>query len=253
QVTWETAMPLFQNFALGITDADLLKIPVDTESINPELDTDGDGYKDEHELKNGYNPYNPQPVKFNLDNKVGQRLKGRLLLQVQQGGAIWYVDIDGIRHNVRWNNLMYLFTTLALGITDSDLGEVGNVETANWQTYTNNEYGFEVKYPSTWNLEDNKELYLFTISENQGCKFIGGSFGSGLPSDYSYTIEKVIIDGRNFTKKFWKDGSGNIKYVIINDIPIGDGLQLTDQDNDSISQVCLDNFNQILSTFKFSK
>ncbi|MBU4360467.1 hypothetical protein KKA66_01255, partial [Patescibacteria group bacterium] len=41
QVTWETAMPLFQNFALGITDADLLKIPVDTESINPELDTDG--------------------------------------------------------------------------------------------------------------------------------------------------------------------------------------------------------------------
>ncbi|MBU4482393.1 hypothetical protein KKC16_03020, partial [Patescibacteria group bacterium] len=61
------------------------------------------------------------------------------------------------------------------------------------------------------------------------------------------------IDGRNFTKKFWKDGSGNIKYVIINDIPIGDGLQLTDQDNDSISQVCLDNFNQILSTFKFSK
>ena len=58
-------------------------------------------------------------------NSITNRLKGRLLLQVEQGGAIWYVDINGIRHNVRWNNLMDLFTRLALGITDKDLAEVG--------------------------------------------------------------------------------------------------------------------------------
>jgi len=37
------------------------------------------------------------------------RLKGKLLLQVEQGGAIWYVDKDGYRHSVTWNNLMDLF------------------------------------------------------------------------------------------------------------------------------------------------
>ena len=121
QVTWETAMPLFQDFALGITDNDLLKIPAKTESINPDLDTDGDGYKDEHELKNGYSPYNSQSVKFKLDNKVGQRLKGRFLLQVQKNGAIWYVDSNGYRHSVRWDNLRPIFESLALGITNFDL------------------------------------------------------------------------------------------------------------------------------------
>ncbi|MCG2686811.1 hypothetical protein L6278_01575 [Candidatus Parcubacteria bacterium] len=120
-VKWNNALLIFQMFALGITDNDLLKIPAKTESIYPDLDTDGDGYKDEHELKNGYSPYNSQSVKFKLDNKVGQRLKGRFLLQVQKQGAIWYVDSNGYRHSVRWNNLKPLFESLALGITNFDL------------------------------------------------------------------------------------------------------------------------------------
>ena len=63
-------------------------------------------------------------------NSITNRLKGRLLLQVQKGGAIWYVDVNGLRHNVRWNNLMDLFRKLALGITNADLNkvEVGSLE-----------------------------------------------------------------------------------------------------------------------------
>ena len=84
-------------------------------------------------------------------NSITNRLKGRLLLQVEKGGAIWYVDINGIRHNVRWNNLMDLFTRLALGITDKDLAEVGE----DLLTYRNSGYGFEFKHPSTSNwVED---------------------------------------------------------------------------------------------------
>ncbi|MFH1457363.1 MAG: CARDB domain-containing protein [Patescibacteria group bacterium] len=92
-VTFANALPLFENLALGITDADLTKIPV--VGSNETGDT---------ALKN--------------------RLRGWLLLQVEKGGAIWYVDKDGYRHNVTWNNLMDLFRKLALGITDNDLNKI---------------------------------------------------------------------------------------------------------------------------------
>ena len=123
-VRWNTALGIFQKFALGITDGDLLKIPVDINSVYPELDTDGDGYKDRKELMNGYNPYNSQPVKFMLDNNFGKRLKGKFLLQVQKSGAIWYVAENGYRYSVRMNNLDELFKSLALGITNNDLNKI---------------------------------------------------------------------------------------------------------------------------------
>ncbi|MFH1890326.1 MAG: hypothetical protein ABIJ91_02030 [Candidatus Kuenenbacteria bacterium] len=98
-VTWANALPLFQKLSLGITDADLTKIPA-----------------------TGSN----QAGNVSMRN----RLKGKLLLQVQQGGAIWYIDDNGYRHNVTWDNLMPLFQSLALGITNADLSKipVGNLE-----------------------------------------------------------------------------------------------------------------------------
>lgn len=128
QVTFANALSLFENFALGITNADLIKIPANIESIPSELDTDNDGYKDRTELQHNYSPYIPGNYKgkFTIDNNLTNRLKGRLLLQVEQKGAIWYVDHTGIRYNVRWDNLMNLFRSLALGITDADLALVGN-------------------------------------------------------------------------------------------------------------------------------
>ncbi|MBU4360739.1 hypothetical protein KKA66_02725 [Patescibacteria group bacterium] len=92
-VTWANALPLFEKLSLGITDSDLSQIPV----------------------------ANSQQIgNWSLRN----RLKGRLLLQVEQRGAIWYVDQDGYRHSVTWNNLMPLFESLALGITNNDLYKI---------------------------------------------------------------------------------------------------------------------------------
>ena len=98
-VTWANALALFRKLSLGITDADLAKIPI----------------SGSNEVGN---------------NSIRNRLKGKLLLQVQQGGAIWFVDKDGYRHSVTWNNLMDLFRKLALGITNADLSkvEVGSLE-----------------------------------------------------------------------------------------------------------------------------
>lgn len=124
-IRWNTALNIFQKFALGITDVDLLKIPTEWESVRPELDTDGDGHKDRKELMRGYNPYNTNPVKLRYDLALANRLKGKFLLQVYKQGAIWYVDENGYRHSVRWDNLEDLFRRLALGITNNDLNEIG--------------------------------------------------------------------------------------------------------------------------------
>ncbi|MBU4360542.1 hypothetical protein KKA66_01695 [Patescibacteria group bacterium] len=98
-VTWANALPLFQKLSLGITDSDLSKIPIAGTS---------------------------EVGSWSMRN----RLKGKLLLQVQQRGAIWFVDKDGYRHSVTWNNLMPLFEGLALGITNNDLYKipVGSLE-----------------------------------------------------------------------------------------------------------------------------
>lgn len=92
-VTFANALYVFQKLSLGITNANLAKIPVS-------------GTKDVGNVA--------------LRNK----LKGKLLLAVEDHGAIWYVDKDGYRHSVTWANLMDLFRKLALGITDANLAKI---------------------------------------------------------------------------------------------------------------------------------
>jgi len=58
------------------------------------------------------------------DAPIGNRLKGKLLLQVEDKGRIWYVDFNGKKWEVTWANLMTLFQSLALGITDADLSKI---------------------------------------------------------------------------------------------------------------------------------
>lgn len=86
EVTFKNALPLFENFALGISNADLGRI--------------------------------------DIDSSFAQRLQGTLLLQVQDHGRIWYVDFTGRRHEVTWNNLLSLFQELSLGISNLDLEKI---------------------------------------------------------------------------------------------------------------------------------
>src|SRR3990167_6029888 len=147
EVTFSNALSLFQKLALGITNADLIKIPADLDSINPNLDSDNDGYPDKEELQNGYSPYiaGSNQGRFKTDNNLAAKLKGRLLLQVQDKGRIWYIDQNGKRWEVTWGNLMSLFRKLALGITDKDLDQVGG-----GFVYQNNKYNFSLNFPSGW-------------------------------------------------------------------------------------------------------
>ena len=75
-------------------------------------------------MTHGYNPYSALGVKFSTNKALADKLKGKLLLQVEQGGKIWYVDKDGYRHSVTITNLMDLFRKLALGITNNNLYKI---------------------------------------------------------------------------------------------------------------------------------
>ena len=92
EVTFANALPLFEKLSLGISNKDLNQIS-----------------------ENKY-------------TTLGNRLKGKLLLQVEDKGRIWYIDLKGMKHEVTWDNLMDLFTKLSLGITNKDLNKITKVD-----------------------------------------------------------------------------------------------------------------------------
>jgi len=245
QVTFDNALSLFQRFALGIKDADLIKIPANLASIKPELDSDGDGYKDRLELQYNYSPYIPGSGKgkFAIDKKLAARMKGRLLLQVEQKGAIWYVDHIGVRYSVRWDNLMDLFRGLALGIKDSDLAMIGGEQsyksgeeisykpscTANWQCGEWSYCDYFGKQKRTCSDASNCGTTQNKPAENQSCQYqaptgaepivfaINKSYADKL-SDWKERADKTIAYINNIFLKTTKKEYRIEKYLVYNDL-----------------------------------
>lgn len=132
EVTFGNITELFESLALGISNSDLDKILINPDSVSADKDSDGDGFNDKSEVANGYNPYlasdpaNRGNDKVVVDNDLANRLIGRLLLQVEDRGRIWYVDQAAKRWEVTWENVMNLFTSLSLGISNEDLAKMEN-------------------------------------------------------------------------------------------------------------------------------
>jgi len=94
EVTFANALPLFQKLSLGVANTDLSRI---AESSETRLG----------------------------DTALASKLKGKLLLQVQDGGRIWYVNpLTLKRHEVTWANLMDLFRSLSLGVSNDNLNKL---------------------------------------------------------------------------------------------------------------------------------
>jgi hypothetical protein len=91
EVTFSNALSLFETLAIGITNNDLYQIPFFYDS---------------------------------WISSLGDQSKGKLFLQVEDHGRIWYVNFSGQRHEVTWDNLMSLFESLSLGITNEDLNKI---------------------------------------------------------------------------------------------------------------------------------
>jgi D-alanyl-D-alanine endopeptidase (penicillin-binding protein 7) len=102
----EAAYQIMRELGLGITDADLAKIPT----------------------KKGQK----------TDSNLIDRLRGYILLQVEQSGEAWYVNpVDGLRYYLRNGDDAYnLMRSFGLGISNNDLRSVAmNTEQVS-PTYT---------------------------------------------------------------------------------------------------------------------
>jgi len=141
-----TAFEILRKFGLGITNTDLNKIPVgiekrfsdtdtdadglsdtleeslDTDPKNP--DSDSDGYKDGIEIQNNYNP--TKTGMMTIDTNLANRLKGKIVLQVQSLGQAWYINPqDGKRYYLKDGPAAYqIMKFLSLGISNNDLRKI---------------------------------------------------------------------------------------------------------------------------------
>lgn len=89
------AFVLLRRFGLGITNADIAKIPIE-----------GTVVRSTHSLS--------------------ERLKGRILLQSQSHGESWYINsVTGLRHYLRNGNEAYrIMRKLGLGIATAELRKI---------------------------------------------------------------------------------------------------------------------------------
>jgi len=135
EITTSNMMDVFSSLATGISNTDLNKIPINPDSVSASVDSDGDGYSDKSEVTYGYNPYlASDPAhrgndKMTFDYTFANNQKGRLLLQVEDRGRIWYVDFSAKRWQITWDNAMTIFTKLSLGITNADLAKIPSADT----------------------------------------------------------------------------------------------------------------------------
>lgn len=141
------AYTMFHRAGLGITNRDLARIPVGlTEGTDEAKDTDGDGLPDLLEVAIGTDPnnadsdgdgfddmtevrqmYNPRGKdKLSTDNGLINRLRGRILLQVEDKGQAWYLSpVDGKRYLLSDGEQAYkILRKLSLGVKDADLQKI---------------------------------------------------------------------------------------------------------------------------------
>jgi hypothetical protein len=141
-----TAYEMMRKFGLGISNNDLSKIPVgldkrfsmddyDGDYISDKMeeaiktnaenhDSDQDGYNDYEELANNFNPLGPGALK--IDNTFADKMKGRILLQVESRGEAWYVNpSNGRRYYLADGASAYeIMRFLSLGISNDNLEEI---------------------------------------------------------------------------------------------------------------------------------
>ncbi|MBU1203434.1 hypothetical protein KKH39_05320 [Patescibacteria group bacterium] len=217
----EVAFGLMRDTGLGISNINLVKVPVGIDSIAlpydgdndndglsnkteeslgtdmNDADSDDDGYLDGEEIKNGYDPMGMGTL--NYDYSLANRLKGRILLQVEDKGQAWYVNpSDGKRYYMNSGDAAYqIMRFLSLGITNADLNSISvqGEEQNYWQTYTNNQYNFSIEYPDDWTVADVDSIGP-SLTVGFSPKDLTGDFqwGINIYNKNEKTVEELIAD-----------------------------------------------------------
>lgn len=144
------AWNIMRTMGTGISNENLNKIPVgiiyemidqdtDKDGLSDNIekilhtdinnyDTDQDGHWDSVEIENNYDPLNANNYKLPIDTNFSNKLKGRILLQVESHGEAWYINPrDGKRYYMgRPDDAFRIMKYLGLGITNQNLAKIAN-------------------------------------------------------------------------------------------------------------------------------
>lgn len=154
-------------------------------------------------------------------------------------------------------------TTTAVGATTTA------VDTANWKTYTNTDYGFSFKYPGDWNKEENNQNdfsdIIFSSANNSevknpliirvyGGKTFSGHAGPNTYFDVSKSGTKKYFIGESdefiFPNGYGDAGGTTPPYIVERFIKNNNTVYAFEfYGNTNLS----DTENQILSTFRFTQ
>lgn len=142
------AFLMMRALSVGVSNADLWKIPVglikdllvlDTDSDKDGLsdrmekglftnlnqaDSDKDGFTDYLEIDTGNNPLGSGKIK--IDQKIIDKLKGKILLQTENNGEAWYLNpLDQKRYYLgRPAEAFAIMQHLSIGISNKDLNQI---------------------------------------------------------------------------------------------------------------------------------
>lgn len=141
-----TAYQMLRQFGLGIKNADLAQIPVgledrftsgtdtDGDGLSDQLETglgtnykkkdsDGDGDNDKAEILANTNPNGQGDRK--IDHELIEKLRGRILLQVEKNGEAWYLHPSGKRYYLPDGDAAYqIMRFISLGVTNKELAKI---------------------------------------------------------------------------------------------------------------------------------
>jgi hypothetical protein len=211
------AFNIMKQFGLGISDANLDLIPIgiipssatdtDQDGLSNELeiligtkinspDSDNDDFSDKAEIENWHNPLGSGKLKSS--KALAEKLKGKILIQVEKKGAGWYVNpTDAKRYYLgRPANAFEIMYNLGIGITNKNLAKLP----MNYfkETYKTSHY--ELKFSNAWT----KKIVSLDENANYNNIPIIHQVAFDLPANAGYLDIAVLEGSTDHTLNYFK-------------------------------------------------